>query len=189
LRRALAGYPHIDGGLAVLSDPAGIADIRGTQEDFLIASSCLNATVCGLMSRTFYRQDVIGDTDFHGAAFYREWRDGDRTYEFIHKIESAFEAAPGLAHPYEPPATKGIEEVKRIAEKFGVANLHFVKPGIGEATRVLLRRTPQCLLIRSGSDPYVSHLISLAQEKNVAIRQYPLVHYRACGIIQDLSDV
>ena len=38
-------------GLAVLSDPAGLARLRGTRDDLLIPSACLNATVSGLISR------------------------------------------------------------------------------------------------------------------------------------------
>ena len=52
---AMKDYPDVSAGLAVLSDPAGIAEKSGTHDDFLIASSCLNSTVSGLLSRTFYR--------------------------------------------------------------------------------------------------------------------------------------
>ncbi len=71
LRDALSSYPQLKPDLAVLSDPAYVAEKCGTNEDFLIASSCLNATVTGLLSRTFYRPDIIGKKDFHGAVFYR----------------------------------------------------------------------------------------------------------------------
>ena len=64
---------NIKPSLAVLSDPAYVADLCGTHEDFLIPSSCLNATVSGLISRTFYRPDIIGEGDFHGVAFYKEF--------------------------------------------------------------------------------------------------------------------
>ncbi|MBE6902398.1 MAG: hypothetical protein E7478_07970, partial [Ruminococcaceae bacterium] len=47
---AMQDYKGVDPALAVLSDPANIAGMCGTHEDFLIASSCLNSTVSGLMS-------------------------------------------------------------------------------------------------------------------------------------------
>ena len=72
LDAAMADYPGVDPGLAVLSDPANVAAVCGTHDDFLIASSCLNSTVSGLLSRTFLRSDIIGPEDFHGAVFYRE---------------------------------------------------------------------------------------------------------------------
>ena len=40
--------------LAVLSDPAGVATHAATHEDLLLPHAALNATVCGLLSRTFY---------------------------------------------------------------------------------------------------------------------------------------
>ena len=70
LEEAMREYPDIDPSLAVLSDPAGTARICGTRGDLLIASSCLNSTVSGLISRTFLRSDIIGERDFHGAVYY-----------------------------------------------------------------------------------------------------------------------
>ena len=52
--------------------PANITELCGTHEDILIASSCLNSTVSGLISRTFLRNDIIGINDFHGAVYYEE---------------------------------------------------------------------------------------------------------------------
>ncbi len=69
LVKELRDYPQLSSDLAVVSDPANLTDLCGTHEDFLIPSSCLNATVTGLISRTFLRHDIIGKTDFHGAAF------------------------------------------------------------------------------------------------------------------------
>ena len=59
-----------DKSLAVVSDPANLTDLCGTHDDILIPSSCLNAVVTGLISRTFLRDDIIASDDFHGAAYY-----------------------------------------------------------------------------------------------------------------------
>ena len=72
--------------LAVLADPANITDMCGTHSDFPIASSFLNSTVCGLMSRTVIYPG-LKDGEFHGVSFYDEFRNEDRTYEFIDRIE------------------------------------------------------------------------------------------------------
>ncbi len=163
--------------LAVLADPANITDMCGTHEDIPIASSFLNATICGLMSRTVIRPD-IGDDEFHGVAFYEELSGEDRTYEFIEVIENCFDILD----------IKGIDEVLEIARKFGVDDITFIKPGIGEATRVLLRRIPDIILIAENApQQYVAHLIELAEEKNVPIIRYPLRRYKACGIIKTLT--
>ena len=90
-----AEFRGVSAGLAVLSDPAYVAEKCGTHDDFLIASSCLNSTVSGLLSRTVLRDDLIGEADFHGAAFYEELREKDLTYDFIEAVERRFpEEAP-----------------------------------------------------------------------------------------------
>ena len=190
LSAAMRSFPEVDPRLAVLSDPAHVAGKAGTCNDFLIASSLLNSTVSGLLSRTFHRTDIIGPEDFHGAAFYRELRDKDLTYDFIERIERELDFSKREASP--PPAEQqgsGLEEVRAIAEHFSVDDINLVKPGIGEATRVLLRRLPWKVLVHSLDDrEFLGHLYQLAAEKQVAVEEYPLVNYRACGIIRKLPD-
>lgn len=204
VREAMEDYPGVDPGLAVLSDPACVAAKRGTYDDFLIASSCLNCTVSGLLSRTFYREDIIGPTDFHGAAFYRNLARKDVTYSFIHEIERQFpmsgmhsqeknkEDLPKCLEAeencsFEPGS--GLREVEQIAGQFGIADINLVKPSIGEATRVLLRRVPWKILVHSLEDQeHLGHLYQLAEEKGVNVEEYPLKHYRACGLIRSMAD-
>ena len=37
--------------------------------------------------------------------------------------------------------------MRSIGKKYGISDVNFVKPGIGETTRVLLRRVPNLILI------------------------------------------
>lgn len=188
LDEAMRDYPEIDPGLAVLSDPANVAKICGTHEDFLIASSCLNSTVSGLISRTFLRSDIIGGDDFHGAMYYEEFEDEDRTYEFIDKIESRFDFTQ-VEEEDKAPCGNGLEEAREIAESFGIGDINLVKPSIGETTRVLLRRVPWKILVHSLEDKeHLGHIYQLAKEKGVAVEEYPLRNYKACGLIRKLAD-
>lgn len=84
----------------------------------------------------------------------------------------------------------GVEEVRKIAADFGIADINLVKPGIGETTRVLLRRVPYKVLIEEGGakDPQMKHLLRLAKEKDVPVEEYPLKHYKCCGIIKKMAD-
>ena len=190
LTEAVADVPGVRPALAVLSDPARISTWCGTHDDFLIASSCLNSTVSGLLSRTFLRADIIGPGDFHGAAFYSELRDRDLTYRFIDAVEACFGRCAGALPPERPaPALSPGEELDRIREGFGIRDLNLVKPGIGEATRVLLRRLPWRVLVHSLNDEaHLGHLYRLAAEKGVVPEEYPLTNYRAVGLIRDLAD-
>ncbi len=190
LVKELANYSGISRELAVLSDPAGITSLCGTYNDFLIPSSCLNCTVSGLISRTFLRADIIGANDFHGAAYYGELAEEDRTYEFIDKIESLFQY-DDIEKSEDARERDGSDEVLEIKEHFEIRDINFVKPGIGETTRVLLRRVPWKVLIddRFLEDAQLAHIIQLAKEKNVPIEKYNLRNYKCCGIINDMSDV
>lgn len=190
LRKAISSFEGIPDDLAVVADPAGLTDLCGTHEDIMIASSCLNCTVCGLISRTVLRDDLIGEQDFHGAVCYRELADEDRTYEFIDTIDRLFRfdaetAAPG------PLPVPGPETVRRIAGQYGIRNINYIKPGIGESTRVLLRRVPWKLLIdeKHQSCRELNHVRQLAREKGVDIEYTDLGNYKCCGLIRQLSDV
>ncbi|MBE6861905.1 MAG: hypothetical protein E7497_03265 [Ruminococcus sp.] len=219
LDEAMKDFPMIDSGVAVLSDPACVASLSGTHEDFLIASSCLNSTVSGLISRTFLRGDIIGENDFHGAMYYEEFEKDDLTYEFIETIEKRF-CFKEISYKNLPPSLEGgqvcspscerkeggwqasggspqekreygsgLAETYRIAEHFSIDDINLVKPGIGEATRVLLRRVPERILVHSLDDnENLGHIYRLAAEKGVAVEEYPLENFRACGIIRKLAD-
>lgn len=200
LQKELAAYPGVSDEIAVVADPANVTDLCGTHEDILIPSSCLNCTVSGLVSRTFLRGDIIGEDDFHGAVYYGELKDSDVSYDFIRAIEDEFVFAPesisknaseeAISESVAAEVGAGVEEVEEIARKFGIGDLNLVKPGIGETTRVLLRRVPWKVLIdsRCQGDPALAHIVRLAWEKGVTVEYYPLRHYKACGIIQKLAD-
>lgn len=188
LKKDMAAYEGVFPEIAVLADPANITELCGTHEDILIPSSCLNSTVSGLLSRTFLRDDIIGKQDFHGAVYYGELKDSDLSYEFIHAIEEKFSMKAGK--PGKAAEGTGLEEVMEIQKTFGVDDINLIKPGIGEATRVLLRRIPWKILIarHCKDDPRLAPLVRLATEKQVPVEAYPLRHYKCCGIIKKMAD-
>ncbi|MCK8058242.1 MULTISPECIES: phosphoribosyltransferase [unclassified Fusibacter] len=178
--------------LAVIADPAHCVRLYGTRDDFLIPNACLNSTVSGLLSRTIHRSDLIGLDDFHGVKFYRELMEEDLSNEFIEQIASHYQDT-GLEldrqefviDPCEP-SWLGVEDVNRIMDDFGIDNVHFVKPGVGETTRVLLRRIPWKILINEKARG-IDHIIQLAREKGIAVETYPLKAYNCCGIVKSLK--
>ncbi len=193
LKTAVKEYDGVSSQLAVISDPAYITELYGTNEDILIPSSCLNCTVSGLISRTFFSDDIIGKNDFHGAVYYKELKNSDLSYQFINSIESNFEfkTVQKLKNNKIRPKNTGLEEVEKIAKKFNISDINFIKPGIGETTRVLLRRVPWKVLINENNknDISLNHIKSLAEEKSVPIEYFPLSNYKTCGIIKKISDL
>lgn len=188
LKKEIKAYDSVSHEIAVLADPANVTDMCGTHEDILIPSSCLNATVSGLVSRTFLRDDIIGSDDFHGAAYYGELYDRDLSYQFIDSIEKMFDINPVMFD--DSTEGNGMDEVKELALEYGIDDINLIKPGIGETTRVLLRRVPWKVLVGNeyADDKELAHIIRLAHEKNVPVEYHKLVHYKTCGIIKKLAD-
>ena len=188
LKTACENYEGVSEELAVVSDPAGETELAGTYDDIFIPSSALNATVCGLVSRTFLRDDIIGKDDFHGAIYYKEYEDNDLSYHFIDNIEKLFKKD---ARDESIRGARGIIEVKKHAEKYGIKDINLIKPGIGETTRVLLRRVPWKILIdeRYKDDKELRHIIKLAGERESEIEYTYLNNYKCMGIIKKMKDI
>lgn len=180
--------------LAVLADPGNCAEIYGTREDFMIPHACLNSTVSGLLSRTIYREDLIKSNDYHGVKYYEELRKDDLSRFYIKKIEEKFESvfSESIKKTNDFDLNKeeinwtGFEDVKNIRRDFNIESIHFIKPGIGETTRVLLRRIPWKILIKKDATN-IEHIIQLAKEKNILVENYPLKAYQCCGLIKSLK--
>ncbi|NLY44315.1 MAG: cysteine protease StiP family protein [Clostridiaceae bacterium] len=176
--------------LAVLSDPAKCAPIYGTREDFLVPSACLNSTVSGLISRTVLRDDIIGSYDFHGAKYYTEWAKEDVSNFFVDSIARYFlQAEPdrSIIDGEKEVLNNGIKEVMRIKEEFGIPDINMVKPGVGETTRVLLRRIPWKILVDSKENPYIKHILLLAEDRKVPVEEYKNMSYSCCGLIKTMD--
>ena len=73
---------------------------------------------------------------------------------------------------------------ENIKKEFKITNINHIKPGIGEATRVLLRRIPDILIIKDKDCPDVQHLLLLAKQKKVAIITDINLPYKAVSLIK-----
>lgn len=193
LRQSDDKFKDLDSTLAVLTDPACVTDMYGTRQDFLIPSACLNATVTGLVSRTVKLKDMTDD-ELHGAVFYEENKDHDVSYDFINTVAQYFDSVD--AHHFSPSIAemdenfKGIDEVREICKTYDIPDINKVKPGVGETTRVLLRRVPHVVLINPEADSkYLAHILQLCKEKNIPTEYYNLKKYNVCGIIKTVADL
>ena len=183
---------QLDATLAVLADPGHCTSIYGTREDFLIPSACLNSTVSGLVSRTVLNLQFMKEHDFHGAKYYKELEEVDVSNLYIDRVSVYFEQVKkDVAHQMSerrllPVTWQGLKSVQAIQEAFGISSIHFVKPGVGETTRVLLRRVPWKILINPQYANELEHIYLLAKEKNVPIEEYPTMSYACCGLIKEV---
>lgn len=189
---AKAGRPQLPGELAVVADPAGCATFFGTREDILVPSACLNSTVCGLVSRTVLNDELIKPGMFHGAKVYRELAESDRSQRFLDAISDAFPivrekvaARAAAEHNIGRGADwRGLDTISRVQREFGLSSWHLLKPGIGETTRVLLRRLPWKVLARPDRSDALRHIHMLAAVKGVPVIEYPDMPYSCVGLIR-----
>ncbi|POX38985.1 phosphoribosyltransferase [Streptomyces sp. Ru73] len=188
LRDAGAGF---DPRIAVLADPGGCVDTYGTRDDFLIPSACLNSTVSGLVSRTVLRADLVGPDDFHGAKFYRELAAADVSRHFVDTVAARFAEVAGdaradaaaLRAADRAPTWAGWAAVERISEAYGIHDVNLVKPGVGETTRVLLRRVPWKILARTDAGADLAHIRLLAAQRGVPVEETDDLPYSCVGLI------
>ncbi|MER5209223.1 phosphoribosyltransferase [Streptomyces sp. NPDC002838] len=185
------GITGFDPEIAVLADPGSCVRTYGTREDFLIPSACLNSTVSGLISRTVLRADLVGPHDFHGAKFYRELAGTDVSVAFLDAVSARFPEvvdavdaqAKELLSGERAPTWEGWAAVERISEEYGIRDVNLVKPGVGETTRVLLRRVPWKILARAGAGADLDHVRLLAEQRGVPVEEVTELPYTCVGLI------
>jgi hypothetical protein len=178
--------------IAVLADPGSCTTLFGTRDDFLIPSACLNSTVSGLVSRTVYRPDLIRPGMFHGAKCYRELAPHDRSNAFVDAVSARFPsvrddvlaAVPAHRGSDRTPRWSGWSEVTRVAHELGLDSLHLVKPGVGETTRVLLRRVPWQVLVNPARLPELEHVRVLAAARGVPLVERDDIGFSCIGVIR-----
>ncbi|MFF4171846.1 phosphoribosyltransferase [Streptomyces sp. NPDC001744] len=191
LAEALKDFDGFDPDIAVLADPGSCVRTYGTREDFLVPSACLNSTVSGLVSRTVLRSDLVGPDDFHGAKFYRDLADSDVSGAFLDAVTARFaEVAAAVDTDVEEllaadraPTWEGWAAVERISEEHGIHDVNLVKPGVGETTRVLLRRVPWKILAARGAGTDLAHVRLLAEQRGVPVEEVDGLPYSCVGLI------
>ncbi|GAB7533585.1 cysteine protease StiP family protein [Pseudomonas sp. 3A(2025)] len=194
ISRSLAGdarFPE-QPRLVVLADPCGRAWLAASAEDWVIPSGILGATVSGLVSRSIWP----AGGGLHGCVVYDHLQPFDVTRSFIEQVDGVRRQLGDVAavEPWtvaqrlELQAAAG-QAIDGLAERFEVNNPNRIKPGIAEATRAVMRRVPDHVLVRDLRDADVQLLLHLTEQAGVPVEQAgaALGPYRAATIIRSLS--
>jgi len=189
---------NISSALNVVADISGTAAYSATFDDYLIPSAILNSIISGLVSRSILNHEYIGKDDFHGCIYYKEYEQIDLSRKFIDSmmisINEIFSSI--LAETLNTGTCQKTKNQLRANSKkfittacslYGITDENFIKPGIGEATRVLLRRVPQLLLLKDAGMQEVAHLRQLAQEKCVNVEINSSLPYNAAALIATVN--
>lgn len=197
-----AGDAVPDPSLYVLSDLRGAENVLSPEaEDYLIPSCLLNAVVSGLISRSILNRDYLPPDAFHGCVYYGHLAGHDLSRWFVEETMAAVERLNG-ASPLAGMSARAVSGVEKalqrkaterflhlMRDRYDITHENFIKPGLGEATRVLLRRVPDRLLVRSESDPDVAPLLVLAQEKHTPVQTEPDMPFKAVALIRRIDHV
>jgi hypothetical protein len=193
LRRSIKSYNQSRGvniapELFVISDIGGTADVQATFDDYTIPSALMNSTVSGLISRSILNHQV-GVNDFHACVSYQHLRQYDRSNWFVDEISAVMKKealSPILYQSKVERQQLTSDFLKDIMSTYSVSNINRIKPGIAEATRVLLRRVPDQLLVKNLQNIDIQHLLRLSLEKGVTINEVPEMPFGACALIKDV---
>ena len=172
--------------LLTLADPAGVAWLAASEEDWLIPSGLLNSTVSGLISRSLYTDPQSG---LHRSVFYDNLVQVDHSLAFIDHIDTARRA---LSTPlqylqtFKQPRYQTATLIDTLAAEYDISNRNRIKPTIAEATRAILRRDPERILLATADHPDTVLLRHLCSERDIKIDVVgnKILPYQAITLIQ-----
>ena len=194
LTRALknrSGYPA-QPRLVVLTDLCGCAWLAASDDDWLIPFGIMGAPVSGMISRSVWSAE-----GFHGCMKCDHLQEYECSNMLVNKVRLYCEQLKNSSLPdinYKSADNQQRWElsqkiITKLSKNYHINNLNRIKPGIAEATRAVLRRVPEHVLVRSYDDPDVALLIKLAKEKNITVTEAGdnLGRYRAITIIKKVG--
>ncbi len=164
--------------LVTLADPAGEAWLCASAEDWLIPTGLMGATVSGLLSRSVCLEDT--PTDWHGCTSYPELAPQDQSQRVIEHLDQLRQALVSSGDPACLPAQWSEtdrfhqqrwsrETINALAHHYQISNRNRIKPGLAEATRALLRRAPDRILLKTADAPETAALRALASELGTGV--------------------
>ncbi len=201
LESSIATHVHlgIQPRLVTLADPAGRAWLSASCEDWLIPSGILGSTVSGLVSRSVLRQGWQTSNEFHACAQLDYLADHDLSKQFVdtihaHTLEALAAANNNSSNQQSidktdttstDVAAQAKAVITTIGKEFNIDNINRIKPGIAEATRAVLRRVPERIIVSSKDEEDLAALVHLAKQAGVYIdeRGESIAPYRAITII------
>ena len=210
LTTSLKDYPQLfDEGdplprLVTLTDLGGCAWLCSSQDDWLIPSGILGSVVSGLISRSILLEDVTPhiarqhylETDYwHGCIEYHDLKPHDISQQFIEDIWALIKAHPINDIAIWTPEDRQLQNqsclktIDYLQNEYQISNVNRIKPSIAEATRAVLRRVPERILLKDANNENTRLLQHFAKQHQVPIDILgdSLGPYHAVTIIQKIS--
>ena len=210
LTHTLRDYPALfDAGwsiprLVTLADLAGCSWLSASTEDWLIPSGILGSVISGLISRSilfepiteeYAKQNCFNVDAWHSCIFYDNLIAHDVSVDFIEKIRHKMQLNPTtLSAEWQQNHAEQQQifcqnTIQHLCEKYNIQNINRIKPSIAEATRAVLRRVPDRILLRDDQDENVQLLCHFAKANQVPVEvlDTELGPYKAITLIKHVS--
>lgn len=170
--------------LVTLADLGGCSWLSASSDDWLIPSGILGSVISGLTSRSILLDDIPEQTakiefsnveNWHKCIIYDHLASHDISVEFVEMILQKIQINPTnelatwsneMRVKQQQACHKTIHWVK---ETYDIQDINKIKPSIAEATRAVLRRIPDRILIKNKDDENVQLLLHFAKENNVPV--------------------
>lgn len=166
-----------DAFLAVLTDPAQVADLTASYDDWAIPFGMLNGCISGCISRSVWNEPSEG---FHRCRQFSV--EHDLSEAFLDQTEALFDTGQKML-PVPAPTISAEATLTRIMETYGIQDRNKVKPGIAEAGRALFRRTPRKLLLAHDIGEDGDFLCLQAVKRGIQPETADIAPYKAIAIL------
>ena len=189
--------------LVVLSDIAGCAWLAASGEDWLIPSGILGSTISGLISRSICEGETLSAEEitaenidqWHRCIEYNHLKEFDISQKFIQRINqirTQLNPQPNAVWAetqQQAQQDQSQQVVQKLAQEYDIQNINRIKPSIAEATRAILRRVPDLVLLRDADDVDTRLLRHLTQVTDTPVQVVgdQIAPYRAITLIQKLG--
>ena len=128
-----------------------------------IRDRILGSTISGLVSRSILREDG----GWHACVNYAHLSEYDVSQWFVDTVDTfrcclqGITAADWQVALRHTLLTQSQIIIEQLIKKYDITNLNRLKPGIAEATRAVMRRVPEHILVQHLDDPNILSLIHI----------------------------
>ncbi len=171
---------HIPMQLLTLSDPTcDLSDYSPYGGDWLIPFGILGSPISGFISRTLYQAYPQPHASYYYDQIAQHYTPATAPFNhFIAQIEQEIPraTAPNLSHEHKIPHRQLLAQLAQIQRQHHIADLNRFKPSIAEATRAILRRQPEKVLIAPRNEtPDLRLIKTLCAERHIPLIHEPLL--------------
>lgn len=210
LTQSLQAYPELFEPndplprLVALTDLGGCAWLAASADDWLIPSGILGSVVSGLISRSILLDDIAPeiakqhahDSNYwHGCIEYTDLQSHDLSQQFIADIWQSITQNPTQDYATWSPQQRQAQQqncqttISYLSQHYQIDNLNRIKPSVAEATRAVLRRVPERILLKNADDINTRLLRHFAEQNQVSVEILgdALGPYEAVTIIKKIA--